>query len=381
MNKLTVYINDDYVKSDGTSTIYVYTHLKGKKVKFNTGVSVKSDTFDKTSGRIKGKSKQVKDNNLIIDNCKQRITDVFVRYRLQNIDLTPELLKQEYKIPSTYIDFYQFMALEIKQHSNENTKRLHESVLAKMKEYKKSLMFSEITADWLKEYKRYLKNKLKNNENTIHKNFGVIKAYLNIAIRKKIITSNPFEYYKISRVDANRVFLDEQELNHLIDIYKKQWLAPNLQKVLRHFLFSCFTGLRISDLKRIQHHDIVNNMLIFTPYKTKTKIVRVPLSKPALQLIKDENQHRIYGLIFKTYADQVINRHLKTIAELCGINKELSFHSARHTFATLFLKKTKNIAALQKLLGHTNIRETMTYAHILTEDLQKEMKVFDEFSF
>jgi len=350
------------------------------KLWFNTKVLVDPDKFDKLKGRIKGSTKEVRDDNLIIDNCKKRLTDIFVRYRLQNKELTPELLKQEYKTPSTYIDFYDFFDYEIKKNIlAENTKRLHESVLSKMKEYKSQLMFSEISVDFLKDYKKYLKKKLENNENTIHKNMGVIKAYLNIAVRKNIISSNPFEFFKVKRVAPNRIFLEEHELNHLIDRYKKGWLQPNYQRVLRHFLFSCFTGLRISDLKRITHEHIINDMIIFTPYKTKTKIVRIPLSKPAKKLIKDENPLRLHGYVFKPYADQVMNRHLKKIDDLCDINKGITFHSARHTFATLFLRKTKNIAALQKLLGHTNISETMTYAHILTDDLKTEMKTFDNF--
>ena len=76
-----------------------------------------------------------------------------------------------------------------------------------------------------------------------------------------------------------------------------------------------------------------------------------------------------------------MNRHLKTIYESINFDKHISFHSARHNFATLFLRNTKNLAVLQKLLGHTNITETMIYAHVLTEDIENEMKVFNEFNF
>jgi integrase len=382
MGKLTIYLNENYTKKDGTAAVYIYTYLLKEKIWFKTGVSVDPEKWDPKKNRIKGSTKEIKDDNLIIESCKSRINDIFVRYRLQHKELTPDLLKKEYKTPSTYIDFYDFFTTQIKEQKNvltENTIRMHESVLKKMKDFKPVLMFSEISVEFVNNYRRYLKITLKNNENTIQKNLAIIKAYLNIAIRKKVINANPFEYISIKRITADRVFLDDAELNKFIELYKKRLLNPGLQKVLRHFLFSCFTGLRLSDLKRIQHQDIINNTLIFAPKKTKSKIVRIPLTKPALKLIKDENHLRSHGIIFETFADQVMNRHLKTIYESIDFERHISFHSARHTFATIFLRKTKNLAVLQKLLGHTNITETMTYAHVLTEDLTKEMKSFNTF--
>lgn len=382
MGKLTIYINASYKKKDGTTSVHIYTYLLKEKVWFNTGVSVNPENWDAKKFRIKGSSKKVKDDNLIIESCKSRLNEVFVRYRLQHKELTPDLLRKEYKTPSTYIDFHDFFTRAIKEQKKiltPNTICMHESVLAKIKKFKEPLMFSEISVEFLNSYKRYLKITLKNNENTIQKNMAVIKAYLNIAIRKKIITENPFKYIKVKRLNSDRVFLTETELQKLIELYKKEWLSPGLQRVLRYYLFSCFTGLRISDIKRIQHRDIINNTLIFAAQKTKSKIIRIPLTGPALKLMHDANPLRSYGNIFSTFTDQVTNRHLKTLADYINLEKHISFHSARHTFATLFLSKTKNIAALQKLLGHTNITETMTYAHVLTEDLEKEMEVFNGF--
>ncbi len=97
-------------------------------------------------------------------------------------------------------------------------------------------------------------------------------------------------------------------------------------------------------------------------------------------LINDESPHRLRGHIFNLFADQTINKQLKEIMKVGEINKNVTFHTGRHTFATIFLSKTKNLGALKQLLGHSSINETMIYAHILTEDIEKEMQVFNEYS-
>jgi integrase len=127
--------------------------------------------------------------------------------------------------------------------------------------------------------------------------------------------------------------------------------------------------------------DIISNMLVLVPRKTKNtsnRTIRIPLKHTALELIKDESPYRIKGLIFSTYSEQRMRTYLKDVVGHAKIKKDVNFHSGRHTFATIFLKKTNNLAALQKLLGHQNINQTMVYAHILSDDIDREMDVFDE---
>ena len=386
LKDIKVWFRDDYVKADNTCAVSLQVYIKNKRVVFNTGVSVPEAFWDKTEKRILAKHEKSKDYNLIIDNCKTRINDIFVRYRLQHKELTPELLKREYQIFSSYIEFYPWLKKTIEGRRGlikESTYKQHMVLLSKLELFKKELMFSEIDDKFINAFIIWLKKKQKNDTGTVYNTLKKFRTYINIALQDRIITNDPFERVKLIRNKPDRDFLTEDELNKFIILYRKKILPAAQQIAIRHFLFQCFTGLRVSDLRQVKFENIVNNMLLFMPQKTNTTrpvTIKVPLTKPALKLIKDESG-RIRGTLFKLTSEQNMNRLLKEIIKHDDIklNKKISTHCGRHTFATLFLKKTKNIVALKEILGHSNIQTTMVYAHLLTDDLVTEMKVFNDF--
>jgi integrase/recombinase XerD len=380
MINVSISLGDGYVKQNGEASVYIITYLKGKKIKFNTGISIHLDHWDPGANRIKSTVKGAKDYNLIIANCISRINDIFVRFRLQHVEITPQVLKKEYHNPTRFIDFYTFMESAIKEREGELTVSSmvqHRAVMFKLKEFKPQLSFAEVDADFLKKFNRWMINTRKNSQNTRHNTFKTLKAYFNIAIDKKIITSNPLNKLPFSRETTNPVWLTEAELKGLISLYEQNYVPAAHQRALRHFLFSCFTGLRISDVKNLQITDIIGDTIVLIPYKTKnrnSKTAKIPLTRYAKKLIKDESPHRVRGPVFYMLSEQKTREYLKQAVAVKKINKNISFHSGRHTFATLFLRKTKNIIALQKLLGHSRVTETMIYTHILTEEIEDEMK-------
>jgi len=125
--------------------------------------------------------------------------------------------------------------------------------------------------------------------------------------------------------------------------------------------------MRMSDIKIFTMEQIKGEFILINPVKTKrtnNEIVAIPITKPIRYILNRVTKYRVHGKIFETYADAVTNRMLKKIASMLDINKEISFHSARHTFATYFLEKTDDLATLQKLLGHSDIKQTMVYVHL-----------------
>ena len=382
MPSVKVHLDKKKPKKDGTCAVYLVVNLNYQSLKFATGVSCSEDDWDKENKRITGKSKQVKDDNLIIEKCLARMNDIFVRYRLQGADLTPETLRNEWRNPARRIDFFKFFEealAEKKPGITDSTYKHHKSAMSIIQQYRPKLAFSEITPDFIDNLQRWLKKTHKNDVNTIHGKMRIFRNYLYIAVRKGIISDNPFKQVKLKKASVNRVSLSATELQSLWDVYTKKLLSDARHKVLRHFLFMCFTGVRISDLRSFTRSNIIGSTLVFSAYKTREirrGHISVPLNKYALQLISDEGNHEITKL-FKTISEQKMNEMIKLIATDCGIDKEVTNHTARHTFATLWLAKTHDLAQLQALLGHSDISTTMMYVHITDEETRKQMAVFE----
>lgn len=382
MAAVKVFINSNAVKKNGEAPVYLVVHLGYKTLKFHTGVSCAPADFNEKTLRVRGKSKKVKDDNLIIEKSMALMNDIFVRYRLQNIHLTPELLKNEWKNPARRIDFFAFVDEAIAERKKEirrQTMKNHVSEMNKLRQFRPKLAFAEITPDLIERYKRWLKAERGNDINTVFTSMKVLKTYVNIAIRKGIITESPFLNVKTKQAVPEMVFLSPEELWRMWAMYEENRLPEAQTKVLRHFLFMCFTGCRISDFRAIQKFNINNKLLIYYPLKTKgvkKTPVKVPLSRFALRLIADENSHD--DQLFHPISEQKMNVTIKKIAVEADIFKPLTNHSARHTFATTWLAKTHDLAALQRLLGHSKITDTMKYVHVTDEMLEEQMGKFEE---
>jgi integrase/recombinase XerD len=378
------FINPKKLKKNGKSTVYAVVHLMNKTLHINTCVEVEPERFDVENGKIKGTG--VKDDNLILDRVASSINEIFVKYRLQHKQLTPDLLLQEYRNPSLVVDFYGYMEKEIadrykRKEIVEGTRKQHFSVLNKLKAFTPGLSFSQITPQFIARYTGHLRVKLKNDVNTIHKDLKCLKAYLNIAVRNGIIERNPFDVVKLKLQKTEPTHLTSEELSRLWMLYNQpgKKLKPDELKTLRHFLFMCAVGCRISDFKALSVNSLKNGKLCYTPTKTKgtSQIeIKVWLTDKAKRLIADENSRNM--ALFRPVAEQTMNKQLKLIAAASNIKKDISNHTARHTFATLFAEKTKDVASLQRLLGHARIEQTMKYIHISEISIDEQMQRFEK---
>jgi integrase/recombinase XerD len=387
MTVARLYVDEKKEKKNGTVAVYCLVHIDNKTIKINTGVYVTLDNFDKAKGRVKDSDKDAADSNLIIDVCLSRINEIFVRYRLQSRILTADLLQREYRNPTVFLDFYNFLDKQIidrvknKELSAVSAKH-HRVLLNKLKEFKKTLNFAEIDLKLITNFRNWCRVTKKNDVNTVHKMLSYWQTYMNIARREEIITTNPFDNFSFKRIDPLRVYLTEAELRKLVELYDKQTAPDHLQRTLRHFLFMCLTGIRISDFMRLKKDNIQEDTLKFVPHKTqnrKRQELHIPLVTMAKRLIIDENSDSTF--VFQPISEQKINEQLKVVAPLAGVRKGIKNHSARHTFATIFLEKTSDVATLQRLLGHSNIRETMLYVHISNTKINSQMENFDSLLF
>ena len=189
-----------------------------------------------------------------------------------------------------------------------------------------------------------------------------LKKIINICIKQRYINHNPFEGFSINFKRSNRVFLSNDELQSLTDIA----LRKSLSKIRDIFLCSCYTGLSYVDIKNLSRKNIRKGNDGFRIFINQTNIPsNIPLLPKAEEIILEYKNSHDNDLIFPVISNQKINRHLKEIVTICGINK-IDFHSARHTFATtITLTNGMPIETVSKMLGHNNLRTTQIYAKVI----------------
>lgn len=371
----------------GEAPIYISFYLNREKVEVPTKISIRTEYFDKEKGCIKQSCEYAYDKNLIISDIKSAINDIHVRFRLMKTTLTQEAFWNEYRNPGQHKLFFdfcnEFQKLRFKELS-ENTQKKHLVSLKALREFKETLYFEDITPDFLRKFILYLRKKRENSDNTIRKNLKVISIYLNDAEKKGIIKENPIKQIKMpAESDAKRDVLTPEELDILFDLYKKGILSNRLQNVLEFFLFMCLSSLHISDARRLKIEQIGEKEFHYVRVKLlhiRPKVIRIPISDPLRKIIKHRQGNRKEGLLWEgMMSDQKVNDYLKEIAGVAGIKTNLTAKVGRHTFATIFLRETKDLNTLKETMGHSNISQTMVYAHVLDTDRQQGIKVFNRF--
>ena len=374
--KLTanIVMKSDYKRADGTCALYLQVFLNKERKRFPCNISVTENDFDKVKQRIKKSNQLHHDYNLIIEKMLADINKIEVSYRLSNQVLTMDKLEKEYNNPSSRIDFIKFWENEMEQQKlvlKKGTYRQQYSSLTKLKAYKSHLYFHEITNDFLIKIVGHFKSTLQNDQSTISTFLKNFKKYLNIANKKGIITPLQTSEIKIKSFSGNRTFLNKEELQNLTAYYNDAYCLSSHKYILAKFLFSCFTGLRFYDVNNLTEDNFVGDVLVFTAEKTK-KMQRITLNRSAMFFANPKY------LLNENFTNEYVNRELKEICKFRGINKRVSFHVSRHTFATNFLVSGGRVEHLQKLLGHSNIRETMIYVHIVESITNMQVLKMDE---
>lgn len=363
----------DYIRTDGTAALYLQIFLDGKRKRIPLNIYVNPKSFDLKKQLVKGSSQLCKDYNLIIGKKVAELNNIAVSYRLSGRYLTMERLIEDLNNPSSKIDFIKFWEKEIgkqKDFLKPGTYRQQYSTLTKIKGFRKSILFHEINEDLLNQLIVYCRKTLGNKETTVQTTLKNFKKYLHIANKKGIRTKLSFEDISIKSFKGDRTFLTEKELQQLYKYYNSEFINETNKNILDRFFFACFTGLRISDIQKLSIENFIGDFIAFKSEKTE-KFQRIKLNESAYKFIG-----KTY--VFKgQYSNKHINEQLKFIAKAAKINKHLTFHVSRHTFATNYLIKGGRVENLQKILAHSNIRETMIYVHIVDSIMNNEMSNLD----
>ena len=385
MARIIVKIRDSYVKQDGEAAVYLQLHLMRQKITVNTGVSIPLKQWDPDKKQVRKSNPMATEYNLIIDQAVGRAGKILAKYKMINEELTPNMFKSEFENPAKYTNFFAWVAEDIQKRKGliaDSTIIIHLSVMSSLGKFKKKIRFSEIDFKLIERWEKYMTVTEENSLATISKKLKTLKLYVNRARKEGKIRRDPFNNYKIKRPKGRIEFLTEEELKKLIELYHREGLMEGHRKVLRYFIFSCFTGLRLGDVKRLSHDMIIGDTIVMVPNKKKNvdnETVKIPLCKSAKVLISHTETTWAVRPIFPSLCDQKTNEYLKDCGKLVNIRKHMHFHLSRHTFASLFLEKTGDLATLQKLLGHASITQTMVYAHVSETKKKKQIKVFDNY--
>lgn len=372
-----------FLKAQKTKTgehpVYLRIGINGQRIRLPVGISMKKEHWSRSIKMASPAHPRQNDVNLIIRQAISRVNDVLILFRLKGKIPTSEDLKKHFHHGAPSDDFLDFAYSELQSRSRElsqETFRTHKGDLSKLESFKSSLTFNDLDFTFLESFDNHMRSNLFNRPNTRHKTLKTIKTYVNRAIKKGLMDHNPFDSFTMKTQKTERTFLTRGEVLKLERLFEEGSLPEALQNTLQSFLFCCFCGgIRVSDVQRLNQFNIRGSMVVFTPQKTSemsSELVRVPLTERAKKYINEK------GSLVPYTSDQVMNRHLKEISKRAEIDKKITFHVSRHTFATLFLKAGGKVEVLMMIMGHQSLKTTMRYVHVTEDSKLDQMKLMND---
>ncbi len=361
------------------SAMYMRVICDRKVSRFALNLKVELKHFDEKHNKAKSSMRNYLYVNSILGSIEKRAGDMTLEYQLNNKPLTYQLFKDRVMVNEEAVaksegsgDFYAFIKQRLSQSNFKyNTQRSYKTVYNALEEYSPKLTFNDLDYAFVIGFKNFLIVERKNIENAYNKKLSVLRALIKEAMRMNLMKENPFEdgKIKIRHINPHRIFLELHEVQKLQALYTKGILKPHQQNVLQYFLFACYTGLRFSDVEQFNTDMIINNKISIVAEKTNEMVVIPVLAEAKKLLPKEEKQ-------FKVTSNQKTNEALKGIMLTAKIKKNVTFHTARHTFATIAVSCGIPIEVISKLLGHSDIKTTMIYAKIMDDVKVEAMKLW-----
>lgn len=383
MNKIIynlVYNRKKCLNKKGMALVQVEAYLGRKKKFFSTKVYLKPEQWDNKKLIVKNHPNADALNRLIYEFVAT-IEKKELELWQQGKRISLELLKNALTTQENNSSFISFSRQEVMNSSlKDSTKRNHLSTLMLLQEFKKNITFSDLTFELISSFEYFLQLK-GYHTNTIAKHMKHLKRHVNIAINKEYIEIQKYAFrkYKIKTIENKHTHLVPEELERLENLILSGRYVK-LQKSLDAFLFCCYAGMRYSDFINLSSENFVDinqeTWLIYKSVKTGTE-VRLPLyllfSGKGIAIL---NKYRDNLEDFFHLRDNSnVNKDLIIITRLAGLSKRISFHTARHTNATLLIYNGINITTVQKLLGHKSVKTTQVYTNVMDmtiiHDLEK----------
>ena len=383
--------------ANGLVPIYTRITINGKRIELSTNRFVEISKWSTEAGKIKGSSEEARSINNHLDLLKSQIRDAEMELIHKKIALTTETIKSKL----LGVDERARMLVPIFQDHNNKIKELvgKEYAPGTLERYTTSLKHTIEFMQWkynisdiditkidhafITDYEFWLRSVRNCANNTAVKYLKNFNKIIKLCLANDWLEKNPFANYKSKVKEVERVYLTEAEIQSIIE---KDFKTERLSLVRDIFLFSCFTGLAYIDVKNLTKahvsYGIDGEKWIFTHRQKTESASKIPIL-PVTQMIIDKYENHPQCInedkLLPILSNQKMNAYLKEIAGVCEIEKELTFHIARHTFATtVTLTNGVPIESVSKMLGHKNLRTTQHYAKVLDRKVSDDMKILKE---
>ena len=382
--------------NNGKLPIYMRITVNGAYCEISTKRKCDSSRWNVTAGRVDGKTEFAKSINDNLDLLQRKVYEARLKLLEKNFILSAENIKTI--LLGNEIGQSKHMLMEVFKHHNDqmsalvgkeysagtldryNTSFRHTQSFLLWKFKVSDIDISILDYEFITEYEFWLKSVRECDHNTTIKYLSNFRKIVNQCIRKGWLLKDPFVGFKMTKREVERTALTEVELRTLMD---KTFQADRITLVRDIFLFSCYTGLAYVDVKKMRRSEIfigIDGEKWLEIRRQKTEVsARIPLVPSALSIIEqyaDHPQCKLDNRMLPVLSNQKMNAYLKEIADLCGISRNLTYHIARHTFATtVTLSNGVPIETVSKMLGHRNLKTTQHYAKILDRKICDDMQI------
>jgi integrase len=392
---LSFYLKKRRDYESGPLPIYLRITVDGKRAEISAKRYCDDpDKWNSSSGRINGNKESTKTVNNHLEFLQNRVYSIHTELLQKNISITADLIKGKL----LGVEDKPRMLLEIFKQHNEQIEALVGNGFAPLtvERYQTSLKHTKEFIEWkyretdleiqkldfelISDYYFYLRSKRKCGHNTTVKYLKNFKKIVLQCVKRGWLNKDPFYGFNLATKEVEREFLTLEELDLIMS---KQFSTDRVQIARDIFVFSCYTGLAYIDVKKLNYSDITigidgQKWIYSRRQKTETPF-RIPLLPVPLEILeryKDHPRRVVDDKALPVSSNQKLNEYLKDIAGLCGIRKKLTYHMARHTFATtITLNNDVPIETVSKLLGHKSLKITQHYAKTLDRKVSNDMMV------
>lgn len=392
--RVSFFLKKAKLLKNGEASVAMRITVDGQRVENNIRKSILPNLWDQSKERAKGTSAAATDLNRFIEDARIRIHQIVTELQQTGAEINPLIVQQRFYGVGQVRKQERTILQVIQEHNDEAHKligkdfveitwRRYETMkrylgeLIKQKYDVADLPLSDFTGEVIRAYEVYLKTEKDLCQNTLIRYMKALKKITNRCLANDWIQKDPFAGIKFREEPTEPEFLTLEEVDR---IYNCNPGSKRLEVIKDMFLMSAFTGLAFTDVSQLTDEHIVTdndgNKWIRKPRQKTKQMSNIPLLDVPLAIIEKyqgDKKAAKKGVLLPIPCNQVMNRYLKEIAEICKINKHLTMHTARHTYATLCLSQGVSLKNVSKMLGHASVKMTERYARVLDSSILRDI--------